>query len=106
MRENNYSIIIANRAKAELDGILDYISKVFYAEMTAEKTLAEITKSFEQLKTFPNSAPLMREQEYKNFGIHRLVVKNYNIFYRVNDEKLQIEIIHILHGMQDYLKIL
>lgn len=106
MRESNYSIIIANRAKEELNAILEYISEVFYAETTAEKTLTEIEKSFERLKLFPYSAPLMREQEYKELGIHRLVVKNYSVFYRVNDEKLQIEIIHILHGMQDYLKIL
>ena len=102
MPENNFSIKITAQAEAELTRILDYISNVFYAKETAEKTLARITKTLEQIKEMPYSAPLMDEPEYKEIGIHRLVVKNYSIFYLVNEEKRKVEIIHILHGMQDY----
>jgi len=102
MPENNYSIKITVQAETELKEIIGYISNVFFAEETAEKVLVRITKNIEQLKTMPYSAPLMDEPEYSEIGIHWLVAKNYSIFYLINEEKKQVEIIHILHGMQDY----
>ncbi|MCL2797303.1 MAG: type II toxin-antitoxin system RelE/ParE family toxin [Firmicutes bacterium] len=102
MPESDFSIIVTVQAEAELIGVLDYISNVFYAKETAERILAKITKGFTQLKAFPHSAPLMDEPEYSGFGIHRLVVSNFSIFYCINEKKSQVEILHVLHGMQDY----
>ena len=102
MPENEYSLILTKQAETELNGILDYIVDVFRAGITAEHTLDAVIKGVERLKTMPYSAPLMDEYEYQSLGIRRLVIKNYSVFYMVSDKKRRIEILHILHGIQDY----
>ena len=50
----------------------------------------------------PRAYPLV--PRYEHFGIRRRPFGRYLIFYRVNEDA--IEIIHILHGARDYEAIL
>jgi plasmid stabilization system protein ParE len=104
MSGNKYSIKITSQAEADLDGIYGYIVSVFFAVDTAGKAMDKIEHGIRRLCDMPYSAPLMDEFEYSVLGIHKLVAEQYNIFYLVNEEKKQVEIIHVLHGKQDYTK--
>ncbi|MER2520156.1 MAG: type II toxin-antitoxin system RelE/ParE family toxin [Bdellovibrionales bacterium] len=50
----------------------------------------------------PHACPLM--PRYKSKGIRRCVYRNYLIFYRVYETR--IEIVHILQGARDYESLL
>jgi toxin ParE1/3/4 len=52
----------------------------------------------EALAEFPQRHALV--PRYEHHGIRRCVHANYLIFYRIGTQ--QIDVIHILHGAQDY----
>jgi toxin ParE1/3/4 len=58
----------------------------------------ELVSSCSEILSYPEKYPLA--PRYENEGLRKKVYRNYLIFYRI---KLgQIEIIHVLHGSQDY----
>lgn len=106
MSEHNYALKFTPNAKADLDNIYNYIAFHFFDENSAAKIIAHIEKRIKHLKTMPFSAPIYDEPQYAGLNIHRLVIKQYIVFYLANEDKRQVEIIHVLHGRMDGAKAL
>ena len=104
MSSSNFKIKITEQAEIELDNVFLYISQVFSAKGTANIAVNKIVKGIMQLSEMPHSAPLLSKLEYTEYGIRKLVIDQYGIFYIINEKLKQVEIIHILHGAQDYTK--
>src|SRR6185312_2158569 len=68
----------------------------------AESFVDELYDRCKQLGDMPFAYPLL--PDHKATGIRRRVHGNYLIFYRVEDDAVQI--IHILHGAMDYERLL
>ena len=54
----------------------------------------------------PNSCPLVNNEYVKDKTLHKLIVNNYIIFYRVKDENQTIEVVRVLYGMMNFKEIL
>lgn len=104
MPENNYSLKITPLASADLDNVYNYIAYTFYAENTALKAIDEIEAGLKRLKKLPYSAPSWDEPQYAGFGLRKLVIAPYIVYYVVNGDKKQVEIIRVLHGLMDAVK--
>ena len=104
MTSSSFRIKITEQAEIELDNILLYISQVFCAKGTANIAYNKIVKGIMQLSEMPHSAPLLSELEYAEYGIRKLIIDQYSIFYVINENQKHVDIIHILHGTQDYTK--
>jgi plasmid stabilization system protein ParE len=57
-------------------------------------------KAFKQIQSFPLAAEIFKE------AIRKLPVKNYIIFYKIDDEQRVISIYRILYGRMDYVNII
>jgi plasmid stabilization system protein ParE len=68
----------------------------------AETFVADLKSRCHQLATMPKAFALVPRHE--DTGIRRRPYKNYLIFYRAAGDS--IEILHVLHGAQDYESIL
>ena len=68
----------------------------------AASFIDELYERCESLGDNPSAYPLLPEHE--STGIRRRVFGNYLIFYRIGDEV--IEVLHVLHGAQDYERLL
>lgn len=89
-------VVIAISAKLDLIGIGDYIQP--YNPERAASFVDELLGHCQTLAESPRRHPLV--PRYENHGIRRCVHDDYLIFYRVGPEL--VEVIHILHGAQDY----
>ena len=89
-------------AKQDMVEIARYISKELCNPSVAEKLANEMIEAAEGLTTFPyinavhiTSKPLKREYR-------RLTIKNYSMFYWVNEVKRKIVIARVMYARRDF----
>ena len=89
-------VVLAQAAIADLIAIGRYIARDNPGR--AETFVQELEQKCTVLATAPRAFPLVPLR--KNKDVRRRVHGNYLIFYRVSAD--QIDVIHVLHGAQDY----
>ena len=99
--EFNYEIIYTKDYLDESANIYYYISIVLREQNIAEKLLTKIRKQVLGLSYFPKANKVVFSK--RNEAVHRLIVKKYAIFYKIDELKKQIFILHIFNTRQNYL---
>jgi plasmid stabilization system protein ParE len=89
-------VILAQAAMADLIAIGRYIKQDSPAR--AESFVQELEQKCTELDSMPRAFPVVPHR--KNRNIRRRVHGNYLIFYRVSRD--HVEVLHVLHGAQDY----
>ena len=65
------------------------------------KMLDTLEKEIVSLSQFPNRVPLTEEGPWHSQGIHKLLVKNYLIYFWVDVEVKKVQVIGIIYGRRD-----
>lgn len=102
--EDDYYFVISRRARNDLESIFSYISDVLLNQKAADNLIECFYTSFKNLCSFPKSCEQIDNEYVKDSSLRKLLVKNYIAFYRIKGK--QIQIVRVLYGMSDYLKIL
>lgn len=97
-------VVVSRVARLDLIGIRDYIAVEPCNPDAAARILARLRAAIEALRDYrergkPLDAVLPVHTEYRF-----LVCENYRIFYLLNGD--QVEIIRVLHTLQDYMRAL
>ena len=99
-----YKIAYLPLALHDLLSIVKYIKEKLHNPQAAEDLAEEIVAKIENLKDFPYAnrvyLPLKElKQEYR-----RMVVKNYLIFYWVDEENKTVTVARVIYSRRDYLE--
>lgn len=89
-------VVFSARFRADLDRVWAYIAED--NPRRAVSFVREIVERCKKLSEMPLRFPLIAR--YEHSGIRRMPYRNYLIFYRVGDKR--IEVLHVLNGAQDY----
>jgi len=89
------SFWVSDRATADLDEIWLYIAQ--NNPDAADKFIGELTSRFPKLASMPKMARLREELSP---GLRSLPVGRYIVFYRQNEDG--VEIIRVLHGARNF----
>lgn len=89
-------VAYSDAAKAELRKISEWISEE--NPRRADSFIEELIEACERITMYPESNAILGT--YLGHIVRRKVFGNYLIFYRVKAK--QIEVLHVLHGAQDY----
>ena len=90
------NVLITAAAKVDLIEIRDFIRP--HNPGRAASFVQELLDACQALDDAPLGFPLV--PRYERSGIRRKVHKDYLIFYRVSEGR--VEVIHVLHGARDY----
>ena len=101
-----YHVAITNAAEIDLDKIAMYISNELYAPEAALALLDEMDQHIVGLEQMPKKFPLVSDERLAQFNIRYVPVKNYIIFYTVDDYMREVTIIRILYSKRDWISIL
>jgi len=93
-------VVIADEAEADLEQIGDHIAAD--NPLRAVAFVRELREKCEGLAHAPRRCPLVPRHEQA--GVRRRPYGNYLIFYRIGIDI--VEVVHVLHGAQDYETIL
>ena len=93
-------VVITEAAFADMLSIGQFV--MADSPIRAGSFVDELFESCQKLENMPRIYPLLPARE--DSGIRRKVHGNYLIFFRIASET--VEVLHVLHGAQDYERIL
>jgi len=96
-----YDVIYLPSAKQELDEIIDYISIELKAPEAALNFIDAVDDMAKRLTEMPYRHPIYHSQFRPNSEIRFVPVKNYNIFYKVDEEHKTVEVHRIIYQRRD-----
>ena len=96
-----YEVKITEPAQRQLQEIVRYIAEDLQEKRTALRTLDTLEKEILSLSTLPNRVALTEEEPWHSQGIHKFPVKNYLIYFWVDEETKKVQIIGAVYGRKD-----
>ena len=99
-----YNIIVAPRALADLDEAAEYIGEILSAPDAARGLVAAIIEAIGGLADFPLTGAAVHFKFVPDYEVRRLLVNEFLIFYRVDEEKKTVYVLRIRYGRTDYIR--
>lgn len=93
-------------AKQDMTEIAKYISHTLSNPAAAENLANEMIESADRLADFPYSNPVHITPKPLKHEYRKLTVRNYIVFYWVNEDEKTITIARVIYARRDYEKLL
>ncbi|GHS85934.1 hypothetical protein FACS1894103_7360 [Campylobacterota bacterium] len=99
-----YKLVFSKTFREDVRASVDYIKHTLQAPAAADRLKDEIKQAYKTIKETPLLYPVVPNQYLASFGLRFTMVKNYMLFYIVEDN--QIYIVRFLYGARDWINIL
>ena len=96
-----YRIRITRQARDHLREIRRYIEYELLAPVAAKNTIAALKAEMQSLAHMPGRIHLTPEQPWHDQGVHRNQVKNYYIYFWIDEENKSVQIIGVIYVRRD-----
>ena len=96
-----YKVVYSSEALEDLDAIYSYIAFELMAHTTAENQVNRIRKEMRSLNLFPERYEVVDWEPWLSLKMRKVPVDNYIIYYLVDLDNLQVNIIRIFYGGRD-----
>ncbi|MGM9528604.1 MAG: type II toxin-antitoxin system RelE/ParE family toxin [Phascolarctobacterium sp.] len=96
-----WQVIYSAKAKQDLRDITEYLSYVLMMPETARRLASHIMKEIEGLDYMPTKFQIFPHEPWASQGIRRLPVKNYNVFYEIQEDSHVVSIVRIMYAGRD-----
>lgn len=96
-----YTVKLTRQAEEQLREIVDYIRFTLQAPNTASKMLDALAEEIYSLDQFPYRAPLTEEEPWHSQGVRRISVKNFLIYFWVDEAQKNVQVTGIIYGRRD-----
>ncbi len=101
-----YKIAVSEPAENDLRYIVRYIYAQFSSPTTALKMMDAIEEAIVGLWDMPKKHPLVSDDRLNALGYRKLLVKNYIVFFSIDDKSNTIDVERILYARRDWIHIL
>lgn len=101
-----YKLIVALSFENDLDETFDYISNKLYSPLSAQNLLNKTEKIISNINDNPFLYPECRNESLAQKEYHYAIVNNYLLFYSVDENTEQINILRFLYGRRSIDEIL
>jgi len=101
-----YSLNITDIAEEDILNTVKYIADALKAPTAANDLLDEIERHEEILENTPNIYPFVPDEYLAQKGLRFTMIKNYLMFYTINEDEKTVTVIRFLYGRRDWKNIL
>ena len=98
-----YEVRLTVQAIGQIEEAVQYISKILLEPETARKWADTLQCEIEKLDTMPSRYPLTDEEPWHTKGIRKMPVKNFLVYYLVNEKKKAVWITAVIYGRRDQI---
>lgn len=98
---DQYRLIILPEAQNDIRGIILYIARELMAPQAALNLQTEFQKEIKSLANMPKRIKTVDEQPWKDAGIRKTRVKNYYIYFIVDDEEMAVKVNAVIYVGMD-----
>ena len=103
---DRYSVEVSDPAKQDMLDIARYISAELSAPASATETVDAFGEGMKSLDENPKRQPLVRDERLAAKGYRVLPVKNYCIFYKVDEQARVVDVVRILYNRRDWVNLI
>ncbi|WP_461256251.1 type II toxin-antitoxin system RelE/ParE family toxin [Treponema sp. R80B11-R83G3] len=100
-----YNLIFSKIIDEDIDSCYFYIKDKLEAPMAAENLMKELYEKINQIEENPYSRPLVHDKLLASLGIRSIKVKNYLLFYSIEEENKNINVITFMYSKRDWVNI-
>lgn len=103
---NSYEVIMTPDAIANLIELRNYIANVLLAPDIARDYIQHIREEVSSLERMPNLHILVEDEPWRSRGVRRMNVKNFIIYYRIEDVRMRVYILNVIYNKRNQLRAL
>lgn len=96
-----YTVRITRQAREHLRGIKKHIAEELLAPEAAKNTIAAIKQEIKSLDKMPERIKLTEEEPWRSEGIHRMRVKNYYVYFWIDEENSKVQLTSVIYVARD-----
>lgn len=101
-----YEVRLTAQAIEQIEGIVQYISKILLVPGTAQKWVDALQSEITKLGSMPSRYPLTEEEPWHTKGIHKMPFKNFLIYYLIDEDNNTVWITAVIYGRRDQISAL
>ena len=101
-----YKVKLTPQALEQIEETIQYISKILLEPDIARKWADTLQGEINKLDSMPSRYPLTEEEPWRTRGIHRMPVKNFLVYYWVDEEKKAVWVTAVIYGRRDQISVL
>ena len=99
-----YEVKITPYALRQMQEVVRYISTTLQSPENAAHWLDTIKAELASLFSMPARIPLTEEEPWHSQGIHKMVVKNFLVYFWIDEDNLRVQIIAVIYEKRDQLR--
>lgn len=99
-----YDLVLKEQAKQNMRNIFYYIYYVLKASGAAKETAKNIRMAIKGLCSFPGRYPLVEYEPWKSRGFRRMVVKNYLVYFWIDDDSQKVYIFAVVYAKSNQIE--
>lgn len=101
--DETYTVKITSQAEEQIQETIYYIAHELNAPDAALHLLDTLEDSIASLSQYPQRVALMPEEPWHTKGIRRLPVKNFLIYFWIDDVNMKVQVTAVIYGKRDQL---
>lgn len=101
-----YTLIFSEKINYDVVSSISYIKNILNAPMAAIRHLEELEKKYIKLEENPFVRPLVQNKFLASEGIRSIMVKNYMLIYKINEEDNTVYLYRFMYSRRDWISIL
>jgi plasmid stabilization system protein ParE len=101
-----YTLAYSKIIRSDVRSSYIYIKEKLESPMAAENLIIELINKLNYLKETPLTRPLVQDGYLASFEYRSIKVKDYVLYYIVDDGKKKVNIIRFLYNKRDWINIL
>ena len=101
-----YSVFLTEQAKSDLVEIYSYILVELKSKKSAESVIDTLHQAMKALSLMPCRYHQFSNEPWLSEGVRYFAVRNYSIFYTVDENNLCVSVVHIIFGRRNLPQVL
>ena len=101
---DEYEVRVTRQALEQMKEIMHYISNDLMVPDAADNLLDKIKAEIMKLSCFPKKHALIDEEPWRTEGIRKIVVKNFLIYYWVDDENSRVQVTAVIYSRRNQIR--
>ncbi len=96
-----YRVELTRTAQTDILGIVRYIQTELREPRIAGRLYGLLKEQISCLARLPERNPVVDQPKIRELGLRRLLVKNYSVFYLVDNERLLVRVARVMYSGRD-----
>jgi len=101
-----YRVDVSEPAENDLRDIVRYIASQLAAPVSALHMMELFEEAIADLSDIPQRCPLVADERLSQIGYRKLPIKNYVVFFSIDEKNKVVNVEGILYGRRDWLRII